>query len=542
MEQVISAVGLLALLGLAFAFSNNHRAVNPRTLIWGMSLQMLFAVIILKEGAASFTGMFVLIFLIVLFIFEDELAVLTGHPAGVGIGAFLASAAGVAVFYYLAPFGTTAYVLAIIALVWIASFFVQGRILERAPQLAHLTRWSFVGLLLAGLGLLIHLEIDGATAFGVASGQVAEFLSLSDQGARFLFGNLSVPAHFFPGEDAAWPGFGYQFAFIVLPTIIFFSAFMSVMYYLGVVQVVVQAMAKFMRWSLRTSGSETLSCSANVFVGQTEAPFLIKPFLKDMTPSELNAVMTGGFATIAGGVLAAYIGMGVNPTHLIAASVMSAPAALVIAKLLYPETEESLTAGDVDIPEVKTAGNVVEAAAEGTSDGLKLALNVGAMLIAFIALVAFLDWVLAFGDRWVDHYYFGIEQQINGEYRGWFPGSMKTLFGTILAPLAFVMGVPWADAMAVGNLLGTKVTINEFVAYGFLGEHVQAGDISERSQIIATYALCGFSNFSSIGIQIGGISALEPSLRPTLSKTAIRALFGGALASFTTATVAGMLL
>lgn len=542
MEQVISAVGLLALLGLAFAFSNNHRAVNLRTLVWGMSLQMLFAVIILKEGMASFTGMFVLIFLIVLFIFEDELAVITGHPAGVGIGAFVAAAAGVGIFYYLAPFGTTAWILGLVAVVWIASFFVRGRILERAPQLAHLTRWSFVALLIAGLGLLIHLEVDGATAFGAASGQVAEFLALSNEGAEFLFGNLSVPDHYFPGEGAAWPGFGYQFAFIVLPTIIFFSAFMSVMYYLGVIQVIVQAMAKFMRWSLRTSGSETLSCSANVFVGQTEAPFLIKPFLKDMTPSELNAVMTGGFATIAGGVLAAYIGMGVNPTHLIAASVMSAPAALVIAKLLYPETEESLTAGDVDIPEVKTAGNVVEAAAEGTTDGLKLALNVGAMLIAFIALVAFLDWVLAFGDRWVDHYYFGIEQQIAGEYRGWFPGSMKTLFGTLLAPLAFVMGVPWSDAMAVGNLLGTKVTINEFVAYGFLGEHVMAGDISERSQIIATYALCGFANFSSIGIQIGGISSLEPSLRPVLSKTAIRALFGGALASFTTATVAGMLL
>ncbi|MCP3958783.1 MAG: NupC/NupG family nucleoside CNT transporter, partial [bacterium] len=274
------------------------------------------------------------------------------------------------------------------------------------------------------------------------------------------------------------------------------------------------------------------------------------PFLKDMTVSELHAVMTGGFATIAGGVLAGYIQMGVNPGHLIAASVMSAPAALVIAKLLYPETEHSVTAGDVEIPEIKSADNVVEAAANGTTDGLKLALNVGAMLIAFIALIAVLDTILGFADGIIDgRLLAGQEfkyQNLMGtevsEYRGVFPGSMRTLFGTLMAPLAFIMGVPWSEAGAVGNLLGVKMTVNEFVSYGLLSQHISAGDLSPRSIIIATYALCGFANFSSIGIQIGGLSSLEPSLRPTLSKIGLRAMFGGALASFMTATVAGIIL
>ena len=384
--------------------------------------------------------------------------------------------------------------------------------------------------------------------FTALSDKVSAFLSLANQGAWFLFRNLVNPE--FKDATDTWPGFGFQFAFSVLPTIIFFSAFISVMYYLGVVQVVVTAFARFMHWSMKTSGSETMSCSANVFVGQTEAPFLVKPFLKDMTVSELHAVMTGGFATIAGGVLAGYIQMGVDPGHLIAASVMSAPAALVIAKLLYPETEHSVTAGDVEIPEIKTADNVVEAAAKGTTDGLKLALNVGAMLIAFIAMIALLDAILGFFDGVIDGRMLGGEEffyanlmgnQVS-EYSGVFPGSMRTLFGTLMAPLAFVMGVPWVDAGAVGNLLGVKLTVNEFVSYGLLGQHINAADLQPRSIIIATYALCGFANFSSIGIQIGGLSSLEPSLRPTLSKIGLRAMFGGALASFMTATVAGILL
>ncbi len=538
-ERAVSLLGLLVLMGLAYLFSKDRKAVKPRTIVWGVGLQLTLAVIILSTGTRSFIGMSILVFLVTLFLFEEELKGVAGNAWTVGVIAAVASAAVVALAYFLTPYRVTDVALALAVLtVLVATPLGKPRI----------GRDAFGLTLLLGLGAMWHRGIDGVTFFQVLSDKVAAFLGLSNEGAKFLFDNLAKPEYFFPNSDT-WPGFGFQFAFSVLPTIIFFSAFMSVMYYLGVVQVVIKAFASFMHWSMKTSGSETMSCSANVFVGQTEAPFLVKPFLKDMTVSELHAIMTGGFATIAGGVLAGYIQMGVNPGHLIAASVMSAPAALVIAKLLYPETEHSVTAGDVEIPEVKTADNVVEAAANGTTDGLKLALNVGAMLIAFIALIAVLDTVLGFFDGIIDGRLLcgdAFEYQRSGrtvtEFKGFFPGSMATLFGTLLAPLAFVMGVPWADASAVGNLLGVKMTVNEFVSYGLLGEHINNSDLQPRSIIIATYALCGFANFSSIGIQIGGLGSLEPSLRPTLSKIGLRAMCGGALASFMTATVAGILL
>ena len=538
-ERAVSFLGLLVLMGLAYVFSKHRKSIKFRTIVWGVGLQLTLAVIILNKGLPSFLGMFVLVFLITLYLFEEELQGVASSHLLIGAIALVASAGIVAAAYYLVPYRVTDVALGLAVLTVILAT-PLGR-----PRWA---RDAFGLALLLGLGELWARGIDGEVFFKGLSDRVAAFLNLSNEGALFLFDNLVRSEYFFPDTDT-WPGFGFQFAFSVLPTIIFFSAFMSVMYYLGVVQVVVKAFASFMHWSMKTSGSETMSCSANVFVGQTEAPFLVKPFLKDMTNSELHAVMTGGFATIAGGVLAGYIQMGVNPGHLIAASVMSAPAALVIAKLLYPETEHSVTAGDVEIPEVKTADNVVEAAANGTSDGLKLALNVGAMLIAFIALIAVLDMVLGFFDGVIDGRMLGgttFEYQRSGrtvtEYSGIFPGSMATLFGTLLAPLAFVMGVPWSEASAVGNLLGVKMTVNEFVSYGLLSQHIAAGDLSARSITIATYALCGFANFSSIGIQIGGLSSLEPDLRPTLSKIGLRAMFGGALASFMTATVAGIIL
>ena len=538
-ERAVSLLGLVVLMGLAYLFSKNRKAIKYRTIVWGVGLQLTLAVIILNQGTMSFLGMFVLVFLISLYLFEEELQGAAGGPWAVRAIAFAASAALVAAAYFLTPFHVTGVVLAL-AVLTVLFATPLGK-----PRFA---RDAFGVSLLLGLGFLWARGIDGVTVFQVLSDKVSAFLNLSNQGAWFLFRNL-VQSQYIVGNDS-WPGFGFQFAFSVLPTIIFFSAFMSVMYYLGVVQVVVTAFARFMHWSMKTSGSETMSCSANVFVGQTEAPFLVKPFLKDMTVSELHAVMTGGFSTIAGGVLAGYIQMGVNPGHLIAASVMSAPAALVIAKLLYPETEHSVTAGDVEIPEIQTADNVVEAAANGTTDGLKLALNVGAMLIAFIALIALLDSLLGFFDRQIDGELLGgaqfTYQNLTGatvsEYEGFFPGSMRTLFGTLLAPLAFIMGVPWVDAGAVGNLLGVKLTVNEFVSYGLLGQHIDAADLQPRSQIIATYALCGFANFSSIGIQIGGLGSLAPELRPTLSRIGLRAMCGGALASFMTATVAGVLL
>jgi CNT family concentrative nucleoside transporter len=302
---------------------------------------------------------------------------------------------------------------------------------------------------------------------------------------------------------------------------------------------------------VRTSGAETLSCSANIFVGQTEAPLLIKPVLDGMTRSELLTVMVGGFATIAGGVLAGYIAMGVPAGHLIAASVMSAPAALVIGKIVFPEREHSQTAGDVKMPDIRVGDNAIEAAANGITDGLKLAVNVGAMLIGFIALIAVIDVILNWADSLIDgrllagayvQYGSGGMSPAVGEYVGVFPGSLQTLFGTVLRPLAFLMGVPWADADKVGNLLGIKLSLNEFVAYGQLGSYIQSDVLSRRAMIISTYALCGFANFSSIGIQIGGISAVAPGRKSDLAKLGLKAMLGGAIASWLTATIAGMLL
>ncbi|MGB5552576.1 MAG: nucleoside transporter C-terminal domain-containing protein, partial [Thermoanaerobaculia bacterium] len=321
-------------------------------------------------------------------------------------------------------------------------------------------------------------------------------------------------------------------------------------YYLGVMQKVIEALSRFMRWTIGTSGAETLSCTANVFVGQTEAPLLIKPFLAGMTQSELLTIMVGGFATIAGGVLAGYIAMGVPAGHLVAASVMSAPAALVIGKIIFPEKEHSQTAGDAKLPEIESGGNVIEAASNGIVDGLKLAVNVGAMLIGFIALIAVVDVLMGLVDRLIDgrllggtyvaYAASGMSPAI-GEFQGIFPGSLQTLFGTLLRPLAFLMGVPWADASRVGNLLGVKLSLNEFVAFGTLGSYIQGGLLSERAIVISTYALCGFANFSSIGIQIGGISALAPERKGDLARVGLKAMFGGALASWLTATIVGIL-
>ncbi|MFA5435627.1 MAG: nucleoside transporter C-terminal domain-containing protein, partial [Candidatus Neomarinimicrobiota bacterium] len=391
----------------------------------------------------------------------------------------------------------------------------------------------------------------GQEIFQAFSQGVGKFLNMSVYGAEFLFGNLARPEHFFPNSPA-WPGFGYLFAFVVLPTIIFFGGFISILYHYGIMQRVVETMAKFMSWTMGTSGAETLSCSANIFVGQTEAPLLIKPFLNEMTESELLTVMVGGFATIAGGVLAGYIAMGVDAGHLVAASVMSAPAALVIGKIIYPEVKKSKTAGLIKMPEMEKAQNVLGALSNGISDGLKLAVNVGAMLIGFIAIIAVIDVGFSWLDRLIDgrllkNAYYLYEtgsgfSPVKGEYSGVFPGSIQTLFGFIFRPLAWLMGVSWQFADEVGNLLGIKIALNEFVAYGTLGTYIHQGILDERARTIATYAICGFANFSSIGIQLGGIGALAPGRKGTLAKVALKAMLGGAIASWITATIAGILL
>ncbi len=537
--NLISVLGLLALLGIGWAMSYHRRQVKLRPIIWGLGLQFVLALIILRDDVWSFVGMVLLGLLIVAYLLRPE-GEESDWPllAGSLLGAICVG--GLLTFVPPAPLGIAWLVLVALALVN-----SRVKVAESAQK--------FVSALIVATGVawLIVSELNGRVIFTSFSDGVAEFLNLSDYGAQFLFGNLADAQYFFPGPDGGWPGFGFLFAFKVLPTIIFFGGFMGVLYYLGIMQKVVDSFSRFMRWTIGTSGAETLSCSANVFVGQTEAPLLIRPFLMGMTKSELTTIMVGGFATIAGGVLAGYIAMGVPAGHLVAATVMSAPAALVIGKIIYPELEHSETAGDVSLPDIPVGGNAIEAATNGITDGLKLAVNVGAMLLGFIALIAVIDVLLNFLDSIIDGKILGGEMReyrtdgmspVGSEYEGIFPGSLQTLFGTVLRPLAWLIGVPWADAAAVGNLLGIKLSLNEFVSYGTLGSYIQDGQLSDRAIIIATYALCGFANFSSIGIQIGGISALAPERRSDLAQVGLKAMFGGALASWLTATIAGMLL
>ncbi len=368
-------------------------------------------------------------------------------------------------------------------------------------------------------------------------------LGFTTEGAKFVFGNLAVG----PGTEG---NMGFFFAFQVLPTIIFFAALMSVLYYVGIMQKVVQGMAWIMARVMGTSGSESLSNTANIFVGQTEAPLMIKPYLKGMTQSELLTIMIGGMCTIAGGVMAAYVQMlgysyaqahGVSlmegqikfATQLLGASIMAAPAGLAIAKIIYPETEVSETKGTVKINPEKNATNVIEAAAVGAADGLHLALNVGAMLLAFIALIALLNYLLTgLGDIT------GLNSVLKAHYDQ--PLSLQMLLGLVLQFLAVAIGVPWADALQVGSLIGTKLVLNEFVGYLDLTSMIATGKIfSDKAIMMATFALCGFANFSSIAIQIGGISPLAPERRKDLAALGLRAVLGGMLANLMTATIAG---
>jgi concentrative nucleoside transporter, CNT family len=367
--------------------------------------------------------------------------------------------------------------------------------------------------------LLILRTTIGLSVFQFLGVVVTRFLDFSDAGASFVFGEKF--------KD-------FFFAFKVLPTIVFFSAFISLLYHYNLLQRIVSLLARLMMRSMGTSGSESLSCAANIFVGQTEAPLLIKPYMSSVTMSELHAIMTGGFATIAGGVMAAYISFGVSAVHLIAASVMSAPAALAISKLMYPETEDSPTRGKVSVKVEKTSVNGIDAVSNGAIDGLKLVLNVGAMLIAFLGLLAMFNALLG----WL------------GGLFGYPQFSLELIMSVILAPVAWLMGIPWADCGAVGVLLGKKTILNEFIAYLDLKtfiDNAKSSDanlpqISERAIIITTYALCGFSNIGSIGIQIGGIGGIAPNRQSDLARLGLRAMIGGTLACFMTAAIAGILL
>ena len=406
MEQLKGILGIVVLLAIAFALSNNRKQINMRIIGWGLGLQAIFAIFILKTPI-------------------------------------------------------------------------------------------------------------GGPLFGFLDKTIRKLISFSDAGSDFLFKSF-VP-------DVGYHVAMVNFAFRALPTIIFFSSLMAVLYHFGVIQMFVKWIAKAMQKTMGTSGSETLSVSANIFVGQTEAPLIVRPFIQQMTKSELMAVMTGGFATVAGGVLAIYV-MWLTDIpgiagHLLAASVMSAPGALVVAKIIYPETESSETIGDLKINIEQKSTNAMEALGDGATSGLKLAANVAAMLVAFVSLVAMINYLLGFAGT-----------------------SMESILGFIFKPLAWTMGVPWSEAGTLGTLMGKKIVFTELIAFGDLKELMSTGAITDRTAIIASYALCGFANFGSIGIQLGGIGGMAPERKKDLAKLVTKAMVGGALASWLTATIAGLLI
>ena len=395
--------------------------------------------------------------------------------------------------------------------------------------------WKLVAtgiVLQIGFAALVLLVPGGREVFDWLGQVFVKILSFVNAGSSFIFGSMMDVKTY-----------GFIFAFQVLPTIIFFAALMAVLYHLNVMQAVVRAMTWTITKVMRVSGAETTSVCASVFIGQTEAPLTVRPYISKMTESELLTMMIGGMAHIAGGVLAAYVGMlgGGDPVqqafyakHLLAASIMAAPATLVVAKLLIPETGMPLTRGTVKMEVEKTSSNVIDAAAAGAGDGLRLALNIGAMLLAFIALIALVNWPLT----WIGEVT-GL-QAVLGR-----PTDLATIFGYVLAPIAWVIGVPWQDATTVGSLIGQKIVLNEFVAYLQLAEIVNGNvpgiALTDQGRLIATYALCGFANFSSIAIQIGGIGGLAPERRSDLARFGLRAVLGGTIATLMTATIAGVL-
>ena len=373
---------------------------------------------------------------------------------------------------------------------------------------------------LSGIGLQFFLAFFilgtpfGEPIFRSLDNAITTLVSFSDSGSTFLFKSY-VSGSVHPSLE--------NFAFRTLPTIIFFSSIISVLYHFGIIQKIVRVFARIFQKTMFISGTESLSVSANIFLGQTEAPLMVRPFVNKMTKSELMAVMTGGFATAAGGILAIYVSWlsdipGIAG-HLLTASVMSAPAALVIAKIIYPEVDKSNTMGDLNVDIEQTTTNAMEALGNGATSGLKLAANIAAMLIAFLSFVAMINYFLLFFDT-----------------------SMEAILGFIFKPLAWTMGVPWSEAGTLGMLMGKKIVLTELIAYGDLQKIIAEEQISERTAIIASYALCGFANFGSIGIQLGGIGSMAPDRSKDLAKLVTKAMFGGALASWLTATIAGMIL
>jgi CNT family concentrative nucleoside transporter len=484
MERFSALIGFVVILGIAFAISTNRRAVQGRVVFWGLVLQIVTAICVLKgaliAGALSFIapGMTrntaILIFVIALAVVILLARTLPKHPQGVRGG-------------------------------------VSGSVL-----------WGVFGALALILFLRFNLL---AFCFEKMKDVVNNLIGFTQEGSKFVFGPLGDPLSKNPG---------FVFACQVLPTIIFIASIFAILYYIGLMPLVVRFFAKIMTRFMGVSGAESTSVAASIFMGQTEAPLTIRPFLPEMTMSELMTVMTAGMAHISGGIMAAYVLVAkVDVIHLLTAVIMTAPGAIMMAKIIVPETEEPKTGKDVEIVVPKQDVNVIDAAGRGAIEGLHLSLNVAGMLIAFIALVALVNGVFGWAHD-------SLISAGMTSVAAWFPNSLDVLLGLIFRPIAWSMGVPWKDSLTVGNLLGTRMVLNEFVAFAKLGP--LAGTISQRSFVITTYALCGFANFSSIAIQIGGIGSLAPSRRGDLARLGLRAMIAGTLANFLTATIAGMLL
>ena len=410
MGRLTGVLGMLAMLGLAYLFSTDRRAIKMKMIAWGLSLQIVLAFLVLQ--------------------------------------------------------------------------------------------WSF-----------------GQQLFLRAGDIVNQVLGYAFKGSEFVFGDL--------GKQRS--SLGLIFAFQVLPTIIFIAALFALLYYLGVMQVLIRAAAWVMQRVMGASGAESLNVAASIFMGQTEAPLTIRPFLPDLTQSELMTIMTSGMAHVSGGIMAAYIAFGIEARHLLTAVIMTAPGTLLLAKMLVPETGQPKTAGTVHMEGVERDSNFLAAIARGTADGLGLAVNVGAMLVSFLALIALANGLLGGAHRW-----------LGGHGMVWFPTSLEQIFGWAFAPVAWLIGIPWHDCLQIGNLLGTRMVLNELVAFSFLGP--MKGTLDPRSFTIATFALCGFANFGSIGMQIGGIGALAPNKKSELAKFGIRAMLAGTMANLMSASIVGIFL
>ena len=469
MERFSALIGFFLILAIAWGLSDNKKSIRWKTVFWGLVLQIVVAICVLKGAliAGAFEGI---------------------APPLEQWGAAL-------IFVALA----------------VICYFVARTISAGARRGLWIGFGVFSALLFLAYNLLAYI-------FETMKHIVNSLIGYTAEGSKFVFGALG-------SSDSS---IGFVFATQVLPTIIFIASIFAILYYIGVMQIVVTFFAKIMSRFMGASGAESTSVAASIFMGQTEAPLTIRPFLPDMTRSELMTIMTAGMAHISGGIMAAYVLVAkVDVIHLLTAVIMTAPGAVMIAKIIVPETETPATGGDVEVVVPKQDVNVIDAAGRGAIEGLHLSLNVAGMLIAFIALVALVNGM------------FGAVHNA----LPWFPPSLDVVLGWIFAPIAWAMGVAWKDAITVGNLLGTRMVLNEFVAFAKLGEMVKANPnaLDPRSFVIATYALCGFANFSSIAIQIGGIGSLAPSRRGDLARLGLRAMIAGTLANFLTACIAGML-